>query len=109
MMKNINKNVIIATDQAMIDAGLIKCNPREGEITVWTYELNHAMNEMQWTPIMRVYCTPLLEDVKDEEGRVIEPKSTHKIDDFYGAPIRSNLDLTRFLANRGINVTPIEV
>ena len=106
--KNVNENVIIASDKAMVEAGLFKCNPREGHITIWTYELNHVWNQMQWTPIMRVFEKPLLEDIKDEDGRVIEQKSTHKIDNFYGAPINGNLDLTRFLANRGINVTPIE-
>ena len=35
-MKKVNENVIIASDQEMIDAGLIKCNPREDEITIWT-------------------------------------------------------------------------
>lgn len=106
--KKVNENVIIATDQAMVDAGLFKCNPREGQITIWTYEMNHVWNKMQWTPIMRVFTEPLVEDIKDEDGRVIEQKSTHKIDSFYGAPINGNLDLTRFLANRGVNVTPIE-
>ena len=108
VLKNVNENVIIASDKAMVEAGLFKCNPREGHITIWTYELNHVWNKMQWTPIMRVFEKPLLEDIKDEDGRVIEQKSTHKIDSFYGAPINGNIDLTRFLANRGINVTPIE-
>ena len=108
VLKNVNENVIIASDKAMVEAGLFKCNPREGHITIWTYELNHVWNKMQWTPIMRVFTEPLLEDIKDEDGRVIEQKSTHKIDSFYGAPINGNLDLRRFLANRGVNVTPIE-
>lgn len=107
-MKKVNENVIIASDQEMIDAGLIKCNPREDEITIWTYEENIMWKKMQWTPIMRVFAEPLKEDLKDEEGRIIEHKSTHKIDDFYGAPIIGQLDLRRYLQRFGVNVKPIK-
>ncbi len=102
--KNVNENVIIATDQAMIDAGLVKCNPRADEITLWAYMLNHVWKEWQWTPIMRVFAEPLKEDIKDEDGRVIEQKSTHRIDTFYGAPINGDFDITRFLKNLNVNV-----
>ena len=104
LLKNVNEKVIIATDQAMIDAGLIKCNPREDEITLWAYMLNHVWKEWQWTPIMRVFAEPLKEDIKDEDGRVIEPKSTHRIDTFYGAPTGGGFDMTRFLRNLNVNV-----
>lgn len=104
LLKNVNEEVIIASDQAMIDAGLIKCNPRAGQLTLWAYMLNHVWNEWQWAPIMRVFAEPLKEDIKDEDGNVIEPKSTHRIDTFYGAPIIGNLDLTRFLKNLNVNV-----
>lgn len=107
-MKKVNENVIIASDQEMIDAGLIKCNPREDEITIWTYEKNIVWNVMQWTPIMRVFTEPLKEDIKDEDGRIIEHKSTHKIDEFYGAPICGQLDLRRYLANHNVSVEPIK-
>lgn len=103
-MKKVNERVIIASDQEMIDAGLIKCNPREDEITIWTYEKNTVWNKMQWTPIMRVFTEPLMEDMMDEEGRVIEHKSTHKIDDFYGAPTNGRLDLTRYLTDMGVTI-----
>lgn len=101
---NVNEEVIIASDQAMIDAGLIKCNPREGQLTLWAYMLNHVWNEWQWTPIMRVFDKPLTEDITDEDGNVIEPKSTHKIAGFYGALIHGDLDMSRFLANRNVPV-----
>jgi len=104
LLKNVNEKVIIATDQAMIDAGLIKCNPREDEITLWAYMLNHVWKEWQWTPIMRVFAEPLKEDIKEEDGRVIEPKSTHRIDTFYGAPIGGDFDMTRFLKSLNVNV-----
>lgn len=107
-MKKVNERVIIASDQEMIDAGLFKCNPREDEITIWTYEENIVWKQMQWTPIMRVFTEPLKEDIKDEDGRIIERKSTHKIDDFYGAPICGRLDLRRYLTARGVNVEPIK-
>ena len=107
-MKKVNENVIIASDQEMIDAGLIKCNPREDEITIWTYEKNIMWNVMQWTPIMRVFTEPLKEDIKDEDGRIIEHKSTHKIYEFYCAPICGQLDLRRYLANRNVSVEPIK-
>lgn len=99
---SITPNAIVASDQAMIDAGLIKCNPREDTITLWTYELNSVWNEMQWTPIMRVFTKPLEEDIKDEEGRVIEHKSTHKIGAFYGALVYGDFDFTRFLEKRNV-------
>lgn len=101
---NVNENVIIASDQAMIDAGLFKCTPCEGQLTLWAYMFNQVWNEWQWTPIMRVFEMPLTEDLKDEDGRVIEPKSTHKIDSFYGAPINGNLDLRYMLTKRGVTV-----
>lgn len=104
VLKNVNEEVIIASDQAMVDAGLFKCNPREGQLTLWAYMFNHVWNKWQWAPIMRVFDKPLEEDITDEDGRVIEPKSTHKIDSFYGAPINGDLDLTRFLANRNVHV-----
>jgi hypothetical protein len=107
-MKKVNERVIIASDKEMIDAGLIKCNPRENVITIWTYEKNLVWKQMQWTPIMSVFSEPLMEDIKDEEGRVIEQKSTHKIDDFYGAPICGQLDLRRYLTNRNVSVEPIK-
>lgn len=101
--QHVNENVIIATDQAMIDAGMIKCNPREGQLTLWAYMLNHVWNEWQWTPIMRVFDKPLTEDLTDEDGRVIEHKSTHKIGNFYGALVYDNFDFTRFLESYNIN------
>lgn len=104
ILKNVNSNVIIASDQAMIEAGLIKCNPRQNTITVWVYEMNLAYNKMQWTPIMFVYTTPLTEDMKDEEGNVIDEKSTHKIDEFYGSPISGRLDLRQYLIRKGVTV-----
>lgn len=104
ILKNVNEEVIIATDKAMIEAGLIECNPREDEITLWAYMYNSVWNEWQWAPIMRVFTEPLKEDIKDEEGRVIEPKSTHKIDSFYGALVHGDLNLSRFLANRNVTV-----
>lgn len=107
-MKKVNERVIIASDQEMIDAGLIKCTPREDTITVWSYEKNPIWNEMQWMPIMSVFTEPLTEDIKDEEGRIIEHKSTHKIDDFYGAPICEWIDLRNFLTNRNVSVEPIK-
>ncbi len=97
VLNNVNEEVIIASDQAMIDAGLIKCNPREDQLTLWAYMINCAWNEWQWTPIMRVFDKPLTEDLTDEDGRVIEPKSTHKIAGFYGALVHDGLDLSRFL------------
>ncbi len=101
--KNVNENVIIATDQAMIDAGMIKCNPREGQLTLWVYMLNHVWHKWQWTPIMRVFDKPLTEDLTDEDGRVIEHQSTHKIGNFYGALVYDNFDFTRFLESYNIN------
>lgn len=101
---NVNEEVIIASDQAMIDAGLFKCNPREGQLTLWAYMLNHVWKEWQWAPIMRVFDKPLTEDLTDEDGNVIEPKSTHKIAGFYGALIHGDLDMSRFLANRNVPV-----
>ena len=103
-MTLVNEEVIIASDQAMIDVGLIKCNPREGQLTLWAYMLNHVWNEWQWAPIMRVFDKPLTEDLTDEDGIVIEPKSTHKIAGFYGALIHGDLDMSRFLANRNVPV-----
>ena len=103
--KKVNENVIIATDQAMIDAGQIKCNPREDEITLWIYNSWGGSREAKsWAPIMRVFTEPLMEDIKDEDGRVIEQKSTHKIDSFYGAPINGDLDLRYMLTKRGVTV-----
>jgi hypothetical protein len=107
-MKKVNERVIIASDQEMIDAGLIKCNPRENTITIWTYELNHVWNEMQWTPVMSVFTEPLTEDIKDEDGDIIERKSTHKIDDFYGAVSFGQYDFTRYLTSRGVSVEPLK-
>ena len=105
ILKNVNENVIIATDQAMIDAGLFKCNPREDEITLWIYNSWGGSREAKsWAPIMRVFTEPLMEDIKDEDGRVIEQKSTHKIDSFYGAPINGDLDLRYMLTKRGVTV-----
>ncbi len=101
---NVNEEVIIASDQAMIDAGLFKCNPREGQLTLWAYMLNHVWKEWQWSPIMRVFDKPLTEDLTDEDGNVIEPKSTHKIAGFYGALIHGDIDMSRFLANRNVPV-----
>ena len=101
---NVNEEVIIASDQAMIDAGLIKCNPREGQLTLWAYMLNHVWKEWQWTPIMRVFDKPLTEDLTDEDGNVIEPKSTHKIAGFYGAAVDGNFDITRFLERYNVPV-----
>ena len=104
-INKINEEVIIASDQAMIDAGLIKCNPREDEITLWIYNSWGGSREAKsWAPIMRVFTEPLMEDIKDEDGRVIEQKSTHKIDSFYGAPINGDLDLRYMLTKRGVNV-----
>lgn len=108
ILHNVNPYVIIATDQAMIDAGLIKCNPRQDEITLWVYEFNPICKEMQWAPIMQVFATPLEDDIKDEDGRVIEGKSTHKIDAFYGAPVVGELDLRRYLVTRGVDVKPLK-
>ena len=105
-MVNVNENVIIATDNAMIEAGLVECSAKD-ELTLWTYERNNTLNRMQWTPIMRVFQDPLTEDMRDETGKVIEPKSTHKIDRFYGAPVSGRLDLTKFLVNHGVNVVKI--
>ena len=102
---NVNEEVIIASDHAMIDAGLFKCNPREGQLTLWAYMLNHVWKEWQWTPIMRVFDKPLTEDLTDEDGNVIEPKSTHKIAGFYGAAVEGNFDITRFLERYNV---PIE-
>ena len=107
-MKKVNERVIIASDQEMIDAGLIKCNPRENTITIWTYELNHVWNEMQWTPIMSLFTEPLMEDIKDEDGRIIERKSTHKVDDFYAAVEFDRYDFTRYLTSRGMKVEPLK-
>lgn len=105
---NINENVIIASDQAMIDAGLFKCNPRKGEITLWIYNDWRGSGEpMSWAPIMSVYEKPLTEDLTDEDGRVIEPKSTHKIAGFYGAPVGRNFDLRYMLTKRGVTVKTI--
>ena len=105
ILKNVNENVIIATDQAMVDAGLFKCNPREDEITLWIYNSWGGSREAKsWAPIMRVFTEPLMEDIKDEDGRVIEQKSTHKIDSFYGAPINGDLDLRYMLTKRGVTV-----
>ena len=53
---------------------------------------------------MRVFDKPLTEDLTDEDGNVIEPKSTHKIAGFYGALIHGDLDMSRFLANRNVPV-----
>ena len=103
-MWRVNEKVIIASDQAMIDAGLIKCTPREDEITLWAYLPNQVWKEWQWTPIMRVFAEPLKEDLKDEDGRVIEEKSTHRIDTFYGAPTSGDFDITRFLKSLNVNV-----
>jgi hypothetical protein len=104
-INKINEEVIIASDQAMIDAGLIKCNPREDEITLWIYNSWGGSREAKsWAPIMRVFTEPLMEDIKDEDGRVIEQKSTHKIDSFYGAPINGDLDLRYMLTKRGVTV-----
>ena len=107
VMKNINENVIIASEQAMVDAGLVECTTRNDYITLWSYELNTVWNKMQWTPIMRVFTVPLKEDIKDDEGNVIAAKSTHKIDSFYGAPISGRLDLRDFLTKRGVTVEEI--
>jgi len=106
-IKKVNENVIIATEQAMVDAGLFKCTPREGRLVLWFYKLNSVWNKMQWTPIMRVFTKPLEEDIKDEEGRVIEHKSTHKIAGFYGAAVEGDFDITRFLERYNVPVEKI--
>ena len=106
-MVNVNENVIIATDNAMIEAGLVECSAKN-ELTLWTYERNNTINRMQWTPIMRVFQEPLMSPIKDEQGNVIEPKSTHQIDIFYGAPVNGRLDLRRYLESRGVKVVEIE-
>ena len=103
-INKVNEEIIIASDQAMIDAGLIKCNPHEGQLTLWAYMLNHVWNEWQWAPIMRVFDKPLAEDLTDEDGNVIEPKSTHKIAGFYGAAVDGNFDITRFLERYNVPV-----
>ena len=101
--KQINSNAIVADDRTMMEKGLIgKCTPRDGHITLWTYEKNDVWHKMQWTPVMRVFTEPLKENLMDEYGNVTDRPSTHKIDDFYGTPIDSKLDLTRFLNKRGI-------
>lgn len=101
--KQINSNAIVADDRTMMEKGLIgKCTPRDGEITLWTYEKNIMWHKMQWTPVMRVFTEPLTENLTDEYGNITDRPSTHKIDEFYGTPIDSKLDLTRFLNKRGI-------
>lgn len=105
VLNNINEEVIVASDHAMNDTGLFKCTPREGVLTLWVYMLNRVWNEWQWTPVVNVFTEPLKEDIVDEEGQVIELKSTHKIGGhFYGALINGNLDLCRFLANYNVPV-----
>lgn len=105
---NINGEVIIASDQAMIDAGLFKCNPRKGEITLWIYNAWGGSGEpMSWAPIMSVYEKPLTEDITDEKDNVIEPKSTHKIAGFYGALVGRNFDLRYMLTKRGVTFKAI--
>ena len=101
---NVNEEVIIASEQAMVDAGLFKCKPREDRLVLWFYKLNSVWNKMQWTPIMRVFENPLTEDITDEDGNVIEPKSTHKIAGFYGALIYGDFDLTRFIESYNVPV-----
>lgn len=108
ILKNVNENVIIATDQAMVDAGLFKCNPREGEITLWIYDSWGGSREAKsWAPIMSVYEKPLTEDITDEDGNVIEPKSTHEIAGFYGALVGRNFDLRYMLTKRGVTFKAI--
>lgn len=101
---NVNEEVIIASDQAMIDAGLVKCNPRDGQLTLWVYSFNNVWKQWQWTPVMRVFDKPQTEDIVDEEGQLPWPKSTHKIGNFYGTLVYGNLDFTKFLANHNVPV-----
>ena len=107
-MKRVNERVIIASDQEMIDAGLIKCNPRENTITIWSYETNYVWNKMQWAPIMSVFTEPLMEDIKDEDGYILERRSTHKVDEYYAAVTFGDYDFTRYLTSRGVNVEPLK-
>ena len=103
-MNKVNKNVIVASDQAMINAGLINCIPREGLLRLWVRTYNRVWKKWQWAPVMPVHDKALTEDVTDEDGNVIEPKSTHKIAGFYGAVIQGKLDLSRFLAKYNVQV-----
>ena len=107
-MKRVNANVIIASDQEMIDAGLIKCNPREDEITIWTYEKNIMWNVMQWTPIMRVFTEPLKEDIKDEESFIAMSKdssleATVRVYELLGAEVFLYVQIDQFDVTARVN------
>ena len=106
VFKNINDKVIIATDTAMNESGLFKCNPT-GKIIVWFYEWNIVWEKWEWCPIIDVRRSPLAENIVDEDGKVVEYKSTHKIDNFYFAPICGRLDLRKALENRGATISSL--
>lgn len=106
VFKKINDKVIIATDTAMNESGLFKCTPT-GRILVWFYEWNIVWEKWEWCPIIDVRRSPLAENILDKDGRVIEYKSTHKIDDFYFAPICGRLDLRKAIENRGVTISEL--
>lgn len=106
VFKNINDKVIIATDTAMNESGLFQCTPT-GDILIWTYEWNIVWKKWQWGPYIKVRRSPLSENIVDENGRVIEYKSTHKIDNFYFAPIFDIFDFHKYLENLGVTISEL--
>lgn len=106
-MKKINDNVIIATSREMNEAGLFKCTP-DDRIILWHYEWNMVWKKMEWAPMIGLHAEPIKEDIVNERGEVVEWKSTHKIDEFYGAPVGDRLDMRNFLKKIGVSVEPIE-
>jgi len=106
---SVNNEVVIASDKAMMDAGLIRsyCTPRKGIIGLWAYMYNNIWKEYQWTPIFSVFESPVLEDIKDEDGFIVERKSTHKISGFYACLMDGKLDFRRFLENRNVQFEEI--
>ena len=108
-MKKVNENVIIATSREMNEAGLFSCTP-DDRIVLWHYQMNIVWKKMQWAPMIELHTEPLTEDIVNERGEVIEGKSTHKIDEFYGAPTneKTGFDMRNFLNKIGVSVEPIE-
>jgi hypothetical protein len=103
VLNYIGKDAVIATVNAMADSGLFKCTKTD-ETLLWFYEWNITLHKWGWMPIIHVYNTPILDDILDENGEVKEPKSTHKIGDFYFTPVQGRFDCRPALAKHGITI-----
>ena len=101
-MTKVNERLIIATPKQMVEAGLFDCKPEEDRILLWSYEKKIVSKGMGWDPIVEVRTEPLKEDIVNENGEVIEPKSTHEICGFYFPMVWGRVHFEKFLENRGV-------